>query len=191
MVPSAQSFDAEYRSFAESLLEGGVVGDLLHSLCESIYVAVGDDEPLLAIGEEVFCAGGGGGEDRTSACHGLPLDECETLFNAGQNKQVADAHLFSEVGLRESPGEDDVFAGQGCEQDAHVILNVANDGEALLRVTQAGEGLQEVRDSFADADLAGEEDFERVLRWIFGASETIEADAVRDDVNFFGGEAHL
>ncbi len=56
---------------------------------------------------------------------------------------------------------------------------------------EAGEGLQEIRDAFAKADLTGEEDLEGVLRWFFRAGEVIETDAVGDDVNFFGGDAHL
>ena len=56
---------------------------------------------------------------------------------------------------------------------------------------QAGEGLEEIGDAFAEADLAGEEDFKGVTRRIFGAGEVIEADAVGDDVNFFGRDAHL
>ena len=41
-------------------------------------------------------------------------------------------------------------------------------------------------DSFQppEADLTGEEDFEGVLRWVFGAGEVIEADTVGDDVDF-------
>ncbi len=82
LVPSAEGFDTEHGCFAEFALEGGVVGDLLHSLGESIDVAIGDDEALLAVGEEVFCAGGGGGEDGAAAGHGLSLDQRETLFDA-------------------------------------------------------------------------------------------------------------
>ena len=83
LVPSAEGFDTEQGGFAELALKCGVVGDLLHSLGESIDVAVGDDEALDAIGEEVFGAGGGGGEDGAAAGHGLTLDECEALFDAG------------------------------------------------------------------------------------------------------------
>jgi hypothetical protein len=83
VVPSAEGFDAEQGCFAELALEGGVVGDLLHSLGESIYIAVGDDETLLAVGEEILGAGGGGGEDGAAAGHGLALNERETLFDAG------------------------------------------------------------------------------------------------------------
>ena len=83
LVPPAEGFDSEDGCFAESALEGGVVGDLLHSLGESVYVSIGDDESLLAVGEEVFGAGGGGGEDGTAAGHGLTLNEREALFDAG------------------------------------------------------------------------------------------------------------
>lgn len=74
-VPAAEVLDALERSFAEFALKRGVVGDLLHSLGEGIDVAVGDDEALLAVGEEVFGTGGGGGEDGAAAGHGLSLDE--------------------------------------------------------------------------------------------------------------------
>ena len=97
LVPSAESFDTERGCFAESALEGGVGGDLLHFLGERIEVAVGDDEALLAVGEEIFGASGGGGKDGTTAGHGLALDESEALFDAGQNEQVAGAHFFCEL----------------------------------------------------------------------------------------------
>jgi hypothetical protein len=83
VVPAAEVLDALERGFAEFPLKCGVVGDLLHSLGESVDVAVGDDEALLAVGEEVFGAGGGGGEDRAAAGHGLALDEGEPFFHAG------------------------------------------------------------------------------------------------------------
>lgn len=173
------------------MLERGVVGDLLHSVGESVDVAVGDDEALLAVGEEVFSAGGCGGEDGASAGHGLTLNEREALFNAGENEQVARAHFFCELWLRENAGEDDVFGGERCEQGAHVILNAADDGEAFVEMLQAGEGVEEIGNAFADANLAGEEDFKRVSWRDFGAGEVIEADAVGNDMNFFGCNAHL
>ena len=83
LIPSAEGFDAEKGCFAEFALECRVVGDLLHSLGESIDVAIGDDEALLAVGEEVFSAGGGGGEDRAATGHGLALNEREAFFDAG------------------------------------------------------------------------------------------------------------
>ena len=161
LVPSAESFDPEQGCFAEFALECGVVGDLLHSFGECVDVAVGDDEALVAVGEEVFGAGGGGGEDGTSAGHGLALHEREAFFDAGQNEQVAGAHFFCELGLWEGAGEDYVFGGQRGEEGADVVLNGADDGEAFVRVLEAGEGLEEIGDAFAKADLAGEEDFER------------------------------
>ncbi len=78
-----------------------IVGDLLHSFGEGVDVAVGDDEAFAAVGEEVFGTGGGGGEDRASAGHGLALNECEALFDAGQDEEVAGAHFFCEFGLGE------------------------------------------------------------------------------------------
>lgn len=61
VVPSAESLDTENCCFAELAPECGVVGDLLHSFGEGVDVAVRDDETLLAVGEEVFGAGGGCG----------------------------------------------------------------------------------------------------------------------------------
>ncbi len=86
LVPAAEGFDTEHGCLAEFALECGVVGDLLHSLGESVYVSIGDDESLLAVGEEVFGAGSGGGQDGTAAGHGLSLDEREALFDAGKNE---------------------------------------------------------------------------------------------------------
>ena|ERR1700734_1004604 len=93
-VPSAEAFDAEQSGFTQSLLERGVVGDQLHSFSQRVDVAVGDDEAFAAAGEEVFCTGGGGGEDGTAAGHGLSLNEREPFFDAGQNEEVAGAHFF-------------------------------------------------------------------------------------------------
>ncbi len=54
---------------------------------ERIDVALGDDEALFAVSEEIFGAGGGGGEDGTSAGHGLALHQRQAFFDAGQNEQ--------------------------------------------------------------------------------------------------------
>jgi len=191
LVPSAEILDTEQSGFAESALECGVVGDLLHSFGQSIDVAVGHDEALFAVGEEVFGTGGGGGEDGASTGHGLALDESETFFDARQHEQMAGAHFFGELRLRERTCEDDVIGGQRGEQGAHVVLNCADDGEAFVWVSQASEGLKKIWDAFAKADLASEEDLEGVLRRFFGAGEVIETDAVGDDVDFIRGDAHL
>ncbi len=83
-----------------------------------------------------------------------------------------------------------MLGGQGGEKDADVVLDGTGDGEAFVWVLQAGECLEEIGDAFAKADLAGKEDFEGVLRRVFGAGELIEADAVGDDVDFFRGDSH-
>jgi hypothetical protein len=57
-------------------------------------------------------------------------------------------------------------------------------------MAQAGEGLEEVRDALAQADLAGEEDLEGIGGGWFGGNEAVEADAVGDDVDFFRGDTH-
>src|ERR1700731_712688 len=103
---------------------------------------------------------------------------------------MAGAHFFRELRLRETAGEDDVVRGQGGEKGADVVLDRAGYGETFVGVLQAGEGLEEIRDAFAQADLTREEDFEGVLRWVFGAGEVIEADSVGDDVDFFRRDSH-
>ena len=55
---------------------------------------------------------------------------------------------------------------------------------------EPGECLEEIRDAFAQADLAGEEELEGIWWWVFGAGELIEADTVGDDVDFFCGDSH-
>ncbi len=92
--------------------------------------------------------------------------------------------------MRERAGEDDVAGGQGGEKGADVVLDGTDDGEAFVLVVQAGECLEEIRDAFAKADLAGEEDLEGILRWVFRTGELIEADSVGDDVDFFRGDSH-
>ena len=73
---------------------------------------LGDDEALFAISEEVFGAGGGGGEDGTSAGHGLALHQSQAFFDARQNEQMAGAHFLCELCLWKRAGEDYVFGGQ-------------------------------------------------------------------------------
>jgi hypothetical protein len=143
------------------------------------------------VGEEVFCAGGGGGEDGASAGHGLTLNECETFFNAGKNEEMAGAHLFCQLWLRECAGEDDVFCWERGEKVVHVVLNAADDGEVFVWVLEAREGLEEIGDAFAQTNLAGEEKFEGVLWRSFGGGEVVEADAVGDDVDLLRGDTHL
>ncbi len=104
---------------------------------------------------------------------------------------MAGAHFFCQLGLRKRAGKDDVFAGESGEKVANVVLDCADDGEIFLRMLEAGEGLEEVGDSFAEADVASEENFEGVLRWFASAGEVVEADAVGDDVDFLWRDAHL
>jgi hypothetical protein len=191
LVPSAQGLDAEQSGFAESLLERGIVGDELHFFGEGVDVAVGYDEALLAVYEEVFGAGGGGCEDGTSAGHRLALNERETLLDAGQNEEMAGAHFFCELSLWKRSGKGDVLSGQFGEQVSHVVLQATNDSEVFAGVFDVGEGLQKIRDAFAEADLSGEEDLEGVVRRRLGTSEAVEADSVRNDVDFFRWDAHF
>ena len=58
-------------------------------------------------------------------------------------------------------------------------------------MVEAGEGLKEIGDAFAKADLAGEEDLKGVRRRCFGAGELIEADTVGDDVDLLWSNTHL
>ena len=85
---------------------------MLHSLGESVDVAVGDDEAVDAIGEEVFGAGGGGGEDGAASGHGLALNECEAFFDAGEYEKMAGAHSLCEFRLRQRTCEGYVFGWQ-------------------------------------------------------------------------------
>jgi hypothetical protein len=119
------------------------------------------------------------------------LNECEAFFNAGENEEMAGAHFFCQLRLWKRAGEDDVLGGEGGEERADVVLNGSDYGEVFLWVLEACEGLKEVGDSFAEADLAGEENFEGVLWRVLGAGELVEADSVGDDVDFFFGDAHL
>ncbi len=155
-------------------LERGIVGDLLHFFCQGFDVAVGDDESFAAVGEEVFGPSGCCGEDRASAGHGLTLNECEALFDAGKNEEMAGAHFFCQLRLGDRTGEGDVFGGEGGKKGTDVVLNGSYYGEVFLWVLQACERLKEVGDSFAEANLSGEEKFEEVLWRLFGAGELVE-----------------
>jgi len=104
---------------------------------------------------------------------------------------MAGAHLFGELGLGECAGKGYIFCGEGGEEWADLVLDGSDDGEALFGMLEAREGLEEVGDSFAEADLAGEEKFEGVVEWRLGWGEVIEADSVGDDMDFFAGDAHL
>ncbi len=50
--------------------------------------------------------------------------------------------------------------GRVARSGADLVLDGSDDGEVLFGVLEAGEGLQEIRDSFAEADLAREEELE-------------------------------
>jgi hypothetical protein len=188
-VPAAEVVDACAGSGGHLLLEGGVVGELLEAVGEGCCVAVGDDEALDSVGEEVFGAGCGGGDDRATAGHGLALDEGEALLDAGKDEDVAAGHEACQLGLGDVSGEGYIFGGEGREERAEVVLHTADQGEVFARMAQAGEGFEEVGDSFAQTDLAGEEDFEGIGGGWFGWGEAVEADAVGDDVEFFGGDS--
>ena len=73
---------------------------------------------------------------------------------------------------------------------AESVLHAAGDGKARARMMQTGKGLEQVRDAFAQADLAGEEDFKGIGGRRLGGSELVEADAVGDDVELVHGDAH-
>ena len=109
----------------------------------------------------------------------------------GKHEEVAGAHCFCEFRLGECAGEGYIFGGQGGEEWADLVLDGSDDGEVLFGVLEAGEGLEEIRDSFAEADLACEEELERVGGWRLGWGEVVEADSVGDDVDLFGRDAHF
>ena len=98
-VPSAEVVDAGEGRGGELLAEGGGVGELLEAEGEGVGVAVGEDEAFDSVGEEVFGAGGSGGDDGASAGHGLALDEGEALLDAGKDEDVAARHEAGELGL--------------------------------------------------------------------------------------------
>ncbi len=104
---------------------------------------------------------------------------------------MASAHFLCELVLGKRPGEDYVVGGQGGKKGADVVLNGAGDGEAFVGVAEAGEGLEEIGNAFAKANLAGEEGLKGVLWRCVGGGELVEADAIGDDVDFFGWESHL
>ena len=73
---------------------------------------------------------------------------------------MAGAHCFCEFRLGECAGEGYIFDGESREEWTDLVLDGSDYGEMLFGVLEAGEGLQEVRDSFAEADLAREEELE-------------------------------
>jgi hypothetical protein len=188
-VPSPELADAAEGAFAHLFAQGGVVGELLHTAGEGGWVAIGDDEAFEFVGEEVFRAACGGGDYGAATGHGLGLHEGQALFDAGEDKDVAGAHFFDEIRLREGTGEADVVGGEAVEEFAHLWLDAADYGEVLVGVAQGLEGFEEVGDTFAEADVSSEEDFEGVYGWWGGWGEAVEADAVGDDVELVLGDA--
>lgn len=72
-----------------------------------------------------------------------------------------------------------------------MILDSADDGQVFAGMFEAGEGLEEVRNAFAEADLTSEEDLKRVgWRWL-GAAEAIETNTVGNNVDLFCRNAHF
>ena len=104
---------------------------------------------------------------------------------------MAGAHSFCELSLGEDAGEVDLVGRESGEEGAYIVLNPTDDGELFVGVLKASEGLKEVGDAFAKGDLPGKEDFEGAARRFSGAGELIETDAIGDDVNLFGCDAHL
>ncbi len=163
---------------------------MLQAEGEGASVARLDDKACLVIREKMFGPGGAAGDDWASAGHRLGHDQAEALFDAGQNQNVAGAHAVGQLGLGDRSGKGHIRGGEGGEERAEIVLHVADEGEAFARMAQAGEGFEQVRDSLAQADLAGEEDLEGIGGGWFGGGEAVEADAVWDDVDFFWSDAH-
>ena len=98
-VPAAEVVNAGEGCGGELRAQGGIVGELLQAEGEGVGVAVGNDETLDSVGEEVFGAGGGGGDDGASAGQGLALDEGQALLDAGEREDVAARDSAGEFGL--------------------------------------------------------------------------------------------
>ena len=162
VIPSAEVVDAGDGGGGHLRAQGGVVGELLEAEGEGDGVAWLDDEACLVIREKMFGPGGAAGDDWASAGHRLGHDHAEALFDAGQDQNVAGAHAVGQLGLGDVSGEGYIFGGEGGEEWAEVVLQAADEGEVFARMAQAGKGFEQVRDSFAQADLAGEEDLEGV-----------------------------
>ena len=142
-IPAAEGAHALEGSVAHTLAQRGIVGELLQAGGESGWIAGGNDEPFDLIGEEVFGAGGCGGEHGAAAGHGLRLDQGEALFDTGQNQDVTGAHALGEQGLWERAGEGDVYGGEAAaEQAANLRLDAADEGEVFAWMAEQGEGLQ-------------------------------------------------
>ena len=189
VVPAAQVLDARERGSRHACAQSGIVGELLQALGECGAIAVRHNEAFDAIGEEVFCASGRSGNDRTAAGHRLSLHKGEALLDAGQGENVAARHARSELGLRKYSGKGYVFRRKVGQDPTHIVEHSPDQGEMLARVAQRGEGLQQIRDAFAQADLSGEENLEAVGGRRLGWLEAVETHAVGDDVNLVGREA--
>ena len=161
-VPSAELVDAREGCGAHACAEIRVVGELLQAIGEGDGVATGNDEAFDAVGEEVFGSGGGGGNDGASAGQGLAQDEGEALFDASEREDVAARHESGQFGLGDRSSKSYILGGEDGEHGAEVVLHGADEGEVYARMAQAGKGLEQVRDSFAQTDLAGKEDFEGI-----------------------------
>ena len=172
-------------------MKGGIVGESLQAVGEGGDIAHGDYEPFDATGEEVFAASVGGAENGAAAGESLSLDECETLFNTGKDHDVTGAHEVSQFLLREGAEELDVLLWEAVENSLHVGVDGAGEAQAFCGMTELGEGLEEVGNSLAEGDRAGEEYLEAIPGRLSGAGELFEPNAVGDDVHLAGGYPHF
>ena len=146
------------------LLQEPIVGEALHAVAQGIGISDRDDKAFGAVREEIFRAGVGGGDDRATAGESLSLHQRQAFLDAGKHKDVASIHEVDEAWLCDGTEVLHVLLRQLREEVAHLALDGAGDAEALVRVPQGGEGLEEVGEAFAQTDGAGEEDFKAIRR---------------------------
>ncbi len=189
LVPSAEGLDALEGGGSHAVAQLAVAGELFEVLGEEIDAAGLDNEAFDAVGEEVFGTCGSGGEDGTAAGHCLTLDEREAFFDGGQAHDVAAAHVFDQLGLRKRTEEADIFSGEPRDYFGDSCVGTADNGEALVRVLERGEGLEQILDALAQTERSDEEDFEAVVRRVGDPGKFLEPHAVRDDVHLIRGNA--
>ena len=93
LSPTADLVNAGEGCGRHAVAEAGLVGYTLHAVDETVEITDGEDEAFDVVGEEILGASGGGGDDGASAGKSLSLNEREAFFDAGQDHDVAGAHV--------------------------------------------------------------------------------------------------